>query len=134
MKGASLCHLTSGNQTNRLTNMWNITSHDSTGKRMLQGLPMAIKFPSWEMTQVTSACGTLDRTSHVESGHEGAHDILGECYCPPHHDFTSSFPARRTQTSQAIGNNNRQHKLSPESSLTPSGVPTSNASIDRQVK
>ena len=65
VKGASLCHSTSGTQANRLTNMWNITSHDSSGKRVLQGLTMTIKFPSWEMTQVTSSHSILAITSHM---------------------------------------------------------------------
>lgn len=59
VKGASLCHSASGTQANRLTSMRNITSHDSRGKRVLQGLTMTIKFPSWEMTQVTSSHSTL---------------------------------------------------------------------------
>ena len=53
------------NQANRLTNMWTITSHDSNGKRVLQGLTMAMKFPRWEMTQVTSANNLLDITSYI---------------------------------------------------------------------
>lgn len=65
LKGASLCHSTSGTQANRDTNMWNITSHDSSGKRVLQGLTMAMKFPSWEMTQVTSVNSLLAITSYM---------------------------------------------------------------------
>ena len=38
---------------------------ENTGKRMLQDLPMAIKFPSWEMTQVTSFHSILAITRHL---------------------------------------------------------------------
>lgn len=34
---------------------------------------------------------------------EGAHGVLGECYCPPHPYFTSSVPARQNkQTLRAL--------------------------------
>lgn len=55
VKGHSQCHPTSGTQANRDTSMWNVTSHDSSGKTVLHGLTMAIKFPSWEFRQITSA-------------------------------------------------------------------------------
>ena len=46
---------------------------------------------------------------------EGAHGVLGERYCPPHPDFTSSVPARQAScAAKAIRKNNRHYELSPK--------------------
>lgn len=46
---------------------------------------------------------------------EGAHGVLGECYCPPHPDFTSSVPARQAScAAEAIRKKTRHYELSPK--------------------